>query len=176
MKTSIRRTLALAAGSLALAAGLAVPTASPASAASCTDVLAIRGAAPVATVNLMNGARTLNVSSTLTVGSTWCAADYVYSLQVIDSNNRQVLSVGEATTRVASSDEIALNSGTTSSIASSESALTFLVGVRPARGISSTTYESWLVSVPNSGYDSATNTNTIQFGQSCPAHIRGSYC
>lgn len=43
MKSTLRRTLALTLGSVALAVGLGVPTATPAAAADCTTVSSIRG-------------------------------------------------------------------------------------------------------------------------------------
>jgi hypothetical protein len=43
MKSTLRRTLALTLGSLALAVGLGVPSAAPASAASCTEVTGVGG-------------------------------------------------------------------------------------------------------------------------------------
>jgi hypothetical protein len=46
MKTTFRRTIALALGSVALAVGLGVPTAAPAAAASCSEVTAVGGAIP----------------------------------------------------------------------------------------------------------------------------------
>lgn len=46
MKTTLRRTLALTLGSVALAVGLGVPTATPAAAASCAEMTSVRGAIP----------------------------------------------------------------------------------------------------------------------------------
>lgn len=178
MKTTLRRTLALTLGSVALAVGLGVPTASPAAAASCSDLSDIKG--KVTSSQYSWAATRYTVDATITNGVTGCADSSVYYvLEVLDSSDRVALRIDSRYTsrRLGSgaSYDTYIGSGTTDYISNGDSYIGFRVKAVNSRYGFVLNEDTWGVKAPNDGFDSATGDDVLTLG-SCPATVRGSFC